>query len=56
MERQGPKEVKRFARSKNRHSVLFYYYRYALLTFVGVIVLFLVVEVIGGGWEALKGL
>ena len=52
MERQGPKEVKRFARSKNRHTVLFYYYRYALLTFVGVIVMFLVIALIDDGWNA----
>ena len=48
--------VKRFSRSKNKHSVLFYYYRYALLTFVGGIVMFLAIELISDGWEALNGL
>ena len=48
--------VKRFGRSKNRHSVLFYFYRYALLTFVGFMVVVLLIEVISDGWEALIGL
>ena len=48
--------VRQFSRSKNKHSVLFYYYRYAVLTFVEVIVVFLVIEVISDGWEALNRL
>ena len=48
--------VWQFSRSKNRHSVLFYYYRYALLTFVGFMVVVLLIEVISDGWEALIGL
>ena len=48
--------VWQFSRSKNRHSVLFYFYRYALLTFVGFMVVVLLIEVISDGWEALIGL
>ena len=48
--------VWQFCRSKNRHSVLFYFYRYALLTFVGFMVVVLLIEVISDGWEALIGL
>ena len=48
--------VWQFRRSKNRHSVLFYFYRYALLTFVGFMVVVLLIEVISDGWEALIGL
>jgi len=44
--------VKRFGRSKNRHSVLFYHYRYALLVFVGLIVMCLVMPLIVDGWSA----
>ena len=48
--------VWQYGRSKNRHSVLFYFYRYALLTFVGFMVVVLLIEVISDGWEALIGL
>jgi hypothetical protein len=48
--------VWQFSRSKNRQSVLFYFYRYALLTFVGFMVVVLLIEVISDGWEALIGL
>lgn len=41
--------VWQFSRSKNRHSVLFYFYRYALLTFVGFMVVVLLIEVISDG-------
>ena len=48
-------DVWQYGRSKNRHSVLFYYYRYALLTFVGFIVLCLVMPLIVDGWSAYHG-
>lgn len=46
--------VVRFNRSKNNHSVLFYYYRYALLTFVGVIILSIAIALIKDGWEPFR--
>lgn len=48
-------DVWRYGRSKNRHSVLFYYYRYALLVFVGFIVMCLVMLLIDDGWSAYHG-
>ena len=56
MEEKGSQGVKQFSRSKNKHSVLFYFYRYALLTFVAFMVVLLMIEVISDGWEALNGL
>ena len=44
--------VRRICRSKNRHSVLFYYYRYALFTFVGFILMLLVIALISDGLDA----
>ena len=44
--------VRRICRSKNRHSVLFYYYRYALFTFVGFILMLLAIALISDGLDA----
>ena len=52
METQGPHEVKRIGRSKNKHSVLFYFYRYALFTFVGFILMLLAIALISDGLDA----
>lgn len=46
--------VVQFSRSKNNHNVLFYYYRYALLTFVGTMIMFISIALIDDGWEAFR--
>ena len=52
MGRQCSQKVKRIGRSKNKHSVLFYFYRYALFTFVGFILLLLAIALISDGLDA----